>query len=183
MVKSRFFGLLTAALALSVFAPSAYASVVYDFTFDNSNNGGGTVDGTITLPSSADGTYSASSVEVTSNTAGFGVGEYVVFLNEITYDNFVVSGGDITSASDFLDFGDANRSPGVKCCSLEFTVFDSILDGGLSDSNGQVADGPGSPVTFTLATTPLPAALSLFATGLGGLGLFGWRRKRKQIAA
>jgi len=28
-------------------------------------------------------------------------------------------------------------------------------------------------------TTPLPAALPLFATGLGGLGLLGWRRKRK----
>jgi hypothetical protein len=26
---------------------------------------------------------------------------------------------------------------------------------------------------------PLPAALPLFATGLGGLGLLGWRRKRK----
>ena len=183
MVKSVFFGMLAAALALSVFATSAYASVVYDFTFDNSNNGGGTVDGTVTLPSSADGTYAASSVEVTSNTAGFGVGEYVVFLNEITNDTFVVSGGDITSASVFLDFGDANRSPGVKCCSLEFTAFDSILDGGLSDMNGQLTDGPGSPVTFTLATTPIPAALPLFATGLGGLGLFGWRRKRKQIAA
>ena len=30
-----------------------------------------------------------------------------------------------------------------------------------------------------VATTPLPAALPLFATGLGGLGLLGWRRKRK----
>ena len=29
------------------------------------------------------------------------------------------------------------------------------------------------------AETPLPAALPLFATGLGALGLFGWRRKRK----
>jgi hypothetical protein len=27
--------------------------------------------------------------------------------------------------------------------------------------------------------TPVPAALPLFATGLGGLGLLGWRRKRK----
>ena len=26
---------------------------------------------------------------------------------------------------------------------------------------------------------PLPAALPLFATALGGLGLLGWRRKRK----
>jgi hypothetical protein len=29
---------------------------------------------------------------------------------------------------------------------------------------------------------PLPAALPLFATGLGGLGLLGWRRKRKAQA-
>jgi len=33
------------------------------------------------------------------------------------------------------------------------------------------------------APTPLPTALPLFATGLGGLGLLGWRRKRKNAAA
>ncbi len=31
----------------------------------------------------------------------------------------------------------------------------------------------------SLTLTPLPAALPLFATGLGALGLLGWRRKRK----
>ena len=30
---------------------------------------------------------------------------------------------------------------------------------------------------------PLPGALPLFATGLGALGLLGWRRKRKASAA
>jgi hypothetical protein len=30
--------------------------------------------------------------------------------------------------------------------------------------------------------TPLPATLPLFATGLGALGLLGWRRKRKAHA-
>jgi hypothetical protein len=30
--------------------------------------------------------------------------------------------------------------------------------------------------------TPLPAAFTLFATGLGALGLLGWRRKRKGAA-
>ncbi len=34
----------------------------------------------------------------------------------------------------------------------------------------------------TITQTPLPAALPLFATGLGALGLFGWRRKRKAQA-
>jgi len=33
------------------------------------------------------------------------------------------------------------------------------------------------------AATPLPAALPLFAGGLGGLGLLGWRRKRKSATA
>ena len=33
-----------------------------------------------------------------------------------------------------------------------------------------------------LSSTPLPAALPLFATNLGGLGLLGWRRKRKAAA-
>ena len=32
------------------------------------------------------------------------------------------------------------------------------------------------------ATTPLPPALLLFTTGLGALGLIGWRRKRKAAA-
>ena len=34
-----------------------------------------------------------------------------------------------------------------------------------------------------VGATPLPAALPLFASGLGALGLLGWRRKRKALAA
>jgi hypothetical protein len=36
-------------------------------------------------------------------------------------------------------------------------------------------------LTGTVVETPLPAALPLFATGLGALGLLGWRRKRKIV--
>jgi hypothetical protein len=36
--------------------------------------------------------------------------------------------------------------------------------------------------TGDIGATPLPAALPLFATGLGALGLLGWRRKRKNAA-
>jgi hypothetical protein len=31
--------------------------------------------------------------------------------------------------------------------------------------------------------SPIPAALPLFVTGLGALGMLGWRRKRKNAAA
>ena len=45
-----------------------------------------------------------------------------------------------------------------------------------------LADYPDPDVTFTGAVgtiiTPLPPALPLFATGLAGLGLLGWRRKK-----
>jgi hypothetical protein len=45
--------------------------------------------------------------------------------------------------------------------------------------------GTGADQSFRLeiGTTPLPAALPLFATGLGAIGLLGWRRKRKNTAA
>ena len=51
--------------------------------------------------------------------------------------------------------------------------------------------GPGAYAAYSGITlgsasvnaTPLPAALPLFATGLGALGLLGWRRKRKKSAA
>ena len=34
-----------------------------------------------------------------------------------------------------------------------------------------------------VASTPLPAALPLFVSGLGAMGLLGWRRKRKAVPA
>ena len=67
---------------------------------------------------------------------------------------------------------------------LSINQSDSLNDplGGPSTFVGQ------SNLVFDLTSIsavseiPLPAALPLFATGLGALGLFGWRRKRKQAA-
>jgi len=46
-------------------------------------------------------------------------------------------------------------------------------------------DSDAGPVDayLTPAPTPLPAALPLLATGLGAMGLFGWRRKQRARAA
>jgi len=47
-----------------------------------------------------------------------------------------------------------------------------------------IPDNPdGQVLTGSVDPTPLPAALPLFATGLGCLGLLGWRRKRRVHAA
>lgn len=51
-----------------------------------------------------------------------------------------------------------------------FSLYNDGSDTGISTDTA----------TFTpVSATPLPAALPLFAGGLGALGLFGWRRKRK----
>ena len=63
---------------------------------------------------------------------------------------------------------------------MTFGIFVlASLTGGSTE--GLTADFDNLSVTIT--QTPLPAALPLFATGLAGLGLLGWRRKRKAIAA
>jgi hypothetical protein len=60
----------------------------------------------------------------------------------------------------------------------EITVTETITR--TSATTATISNGS---YTGTLITaTPLPAALPLFATGLGAIGLFGWRRKR-QIAS
>jgi hypothetical protein len=169
---------LASALTFTVFSAPAYASVVYDFTFDDMVNGSGMVDGSVTLPSSANGTYAAISVVVTSNTPGVGLGEYV---GNPSSNTFLVSGGNITDA-DFLDFGVFNSLPAFVCCAVRFKLVTGVLSGDMIVANTGIAVAP-NPVTFALQATPLPAALPLFVSGLGTLGLLGWRRKRKSRAS
>jgi hypothetical protein len=49
------------------------------------------------------------------------------------------------------------------------------------------AEANGLPAVLEATSTPdvvpLPGALPLFATGIGAMGLIGWRRKRKAQAA
>jgi hypothetical protein len=54
----------------------------------------------------------------------------------------------------------------------------SYLD--FTSSNGAIF---GELMTGVVVPTPLPAALPLFATGLGVLGLVGWRSKRRAALA
>jgi hypothetical protein len=61
---------------------------------------------------------------------------------------------------------------------------DLIFDRGTQGSVGSILRGLNgdSPGTWSVSTTPIPAALPLFASGLGAMGLLGWWRKRKNGA-
>jgi hypothetical protein len=70
-----------------------------------------------------------------------------------------------------------------------YTIFDiDLLDDNLNtafdpSSNFSFADAHLTVTNPNISATPLPATLPLFASGLGALGFFGWRRKRKNAAA
>jgi hypothetical protein len=83
-----------------------------------------------------------------------------VFVPLETGVNFGSGFNTITLAS-FIDLGTTDRL--------------MITNSGTGNIGGQI-----SALGVTLV--PLPAALPLFATGLGALGLIGWRRKKKAAA-
>jgi hypothetical protein len=95
---------------------------------------------------------------------------------------------------------------------IEFSIPNSYFEGGLTGLSNTTYAQAGDIITLRLSqslgysvaggsafydvntrlgevtlvdvpATPLPAALPLFATGLGALGLLGWRKKRKAQSA
>jgi hypothetical protein len=88
-----------------------------------------------------------------------------------------------------------DTSGGTIHADLTDLIGSGVLAGytGFGTVDGTVAFSPILPpngfdgtfdvtVSATLSN-PLPAALPLFASGLGALGLLGWHRKRKSVAA
>jgi len=70
----------------------------------------------------------------------------------------------------------------VFSSSINAFEFTSRQPGCFGREGGTGTPAPGPPVCGLNPQTPLPAALPLFATGLGALGLLGWRRNRKPAA-
>ena len=83
--------------------------------------------------------------------------------------------------------GTVELTPGAPSTEIAFTLTSSINGNATQFNNGVQGTVTGRSLTqaFSGATPPaipLPAALPLFATGLIGLGLLGWRRKQKAAA-
>ena len=76
-----------------------------------------------------------------------------------------------------LSYEETYQCIGFSCAPLHKIVDVEVPDFTFHDTNNFIILRP-PPVE----ETPLPAALSLFATGLGALGLLGWRRKKKAAA-
>jgi hypothetical protein len=84
---------------------------------------------------------------------------------------------DLTNPSALSDWG-------VDAALTTMVGFSEYISGGSIFVNWAGAAFPAQvALSTTSSATPLPAALPLFATGLGALGLLGWRRKRKNSGA
>jgi hypothetical protein len=156
----------------------------FDFSFTGTSfptcNGSASncINGTVTgeiFGLASSGISSATSVEIFSYPAALtGITTALNTPISSVENIFTVTGGSIAT----YGFESANSE---FLLSLGAGNYLQDFTGG---SGGLIVSGP---VTFTPVTdgtaTPLPATLPLFATGLGALGLLGWRRKRKHAAS
>ena len=94
-----------------------------------------------------------------------------------TYDQIL----DMTSLASYNPaFVSAN---GGTALSAEAALFAGIMADQTYLNIHTLPSFMGGEIRAFLDPVPLPAGLPLFATGLGALGLLGWRRKRKAASA
>jgi hypothetical protein len=178
--------------ALTNLTPAGYAlqvTVNYGASLHSTNgsNIGAAIGTSLNFHAAFDGLSSPLTELINQGTSDF------AYPNGSTVYNITgFNPNDLNSFAAFSLLADISASPYSD--GSENVTFDDPITLTLRDSNGNiipnlfvesqngffydVTDGAVSATSPTSAT-PIPAALPLFATGIGGLGLLGWRRRRK----
>lgn len=173
------FALFVAAVVGAVGPGVANASVVYDYAGHDFTGVSGpyttadSVTGSMTLSAALGDNLNLATVTPTA----FSFSDGVQTISSPNTSSFMFStdaSGNITQYNVSLL---TPLGPGTIAAInvLTLTTEDDVSFNGSTATTGVTSPG----VWSTAAVTPLPAALPLFATGLGLTGLFGWRRKRK----
>jgi hypothetical protein len=167
---NHFLRILSVAVALATYSGTAKA-ITFDLTLTPTP--GSTLSGTGVLTLSFTGSLDNAQFGPNTNP---GVTALTFSIDGFNF-NFDGSPKDFSAVTfsptgkllDITALGTAIGNPAVSLTivGLQATFFENGL--------AQVS----STDTIT-ATTPLPAALPIFAAGLGVTGLFGWRRRRKE---
>jgi len=144
ILKSTFLGLGSSVIGITLLTMPASA-INFSFSFENalenpfdSVNSGGSVTGIIR--GLEEGTGAATSVEVLSNTAGYGLGEYV---GSPVDNSWTVLDGNLV-AFIFYSFGILNTPPTVTNATLFFESSESLgasFRAGITSSQIEITTG------------------------------------------
>jgi hypothetical protein len=184
-MKTKLLGLVAGVVLLG--ASQAGAATLVGSTSDATGVDGLVVDGT---------TYNVTFVNSTYSTVYASTPP--TFLGEtLTAEHAAIALADaLNTLGATNDFADSNLFipyQYVPLPSPSSNLYNVYNSGSASNTAGwdyvigtdySVTSYGGTPTDFTVfvAETPVLPALPLFATGLGALGLLGWRRKRKALA-
>lgn len=176
----RFLRLAALAVLLLAAAPIGARAALLDFTFTFTNQQSGFAGGTATgivrgLTDNA--TSAASSVEILSNSSGFGLGEYV---GAPLLNTWTLVAGAITGF-DFRSFGSLNTAPAVTCCTLSMDFRQGIFLNNRPEVAGGMVTTP--TITFTRVEAPVGVPEPATALILGPALLLGGLALRRRRAA
>jgi len=175
-----------AALGICLFAASGNAATITsNFSFFDSSN---TViaDGSFKYDSSHSGQLSYADLSAfTINMVFAGQSYDLAFVNSVS--NYVYFGYDTTTNSFVSQTLSGTVGGGFE--SILSATNDSLTEGFFLDPlvimgvpNGFMEEYRTATLaqatSYTVSQTPIPAALPLFASALGGLGIFGWYRRK-----
>ena len=178
-MKKLLLGIL-AVSSLMLAIPSANAATItYDVSFSATNFSPASapvdpVKGSFTITFDPTQSFSDSTTGITLDSLNISLGSTLGFS--------------YTPGSRILEVGGIqNNVGGVGTGTDDFALVipgfpNGPFVGGIEFFYNQGGSDTFDALTTSFTTTPLPAALPLFATGLGALGLFGWHRKRKAQA-
>jgi len=108
-------------------------------------------------------------------------------MNSVTgNEHFEIFGStSATSGYSLIVFNASDELPHLlqtgACATCNFFAFFAV--GSQSATDSSAANVLINSITAQTSAVPLPGALPLFATGMGLLGLLGWRKKRKNALA
>jgi hypothetical protein len=184
-MKSKLLGLMAVIALLGLFPSSSHA-LTFDFSFTctnclNAPPGGGTVTGEIDGLSNGPN-VNVADVIIDSYPSAFTIPTPLPFNTScgnclVTTNSFTVTAGAITA----YDF-EVTGTTSLWSLALGAIAGEESFSNGTGETQINIVTQGVSFEPVGAPTTPLPAALPLFATGLGALGLFGWRKKRKAHA-
>ncbi len=174
-MKMKFLGVIAFMAGLSTLPAAATTYNISESAFSLSVLGTITTDGDTGVLSAADITSWSLTVS--------GDGTPITLNNADS--TLTLVGNDLSATATTLSFNFAGlgtlsfNSPTCYPCA-NVTYLTGLFELGASHSEDNVVFWPVPEFgDVVIGTTPLPAALPLFAGGLAAMGLLGWRRKRK----